>query len=199
MILSKIKEAILSNALFQLDDQSLIESVLESLTELPSDFKKSHRDQIRRFSKDSPNDTSSKKMCIHLLFGQHIDLSKLEAARINQLDKSNKGFDQIKSIKEELEWLSGGVTIKFVDKENSYHDINLEHPVDEKFIFPYKVIGGLYLDNELVPVRSKLEHEIIANLQLISLNRPSVVIKRIIDFVNSKEYIQIATEIGRIP
>ncbi len=198
MIPSKIKKYILSNALFQLDDHSLIESILNCLSELTPEFRNSHSDQIKRFSEDSPNDISAKKTCVNLLFGQFIDLSELETKRIHQLEKSKYEFPKIKSIKKEMVWLSGGLTVNYIDQSNSSHIINLEYPIDQKLILPHKIIGGLYLDNELVPVRSKLENEIIVSLQSNSLNRASTEIKRIIEFVNSYEYIRLATEIGRI-
>jgi len=198
MIPQKIEQAVISNALFQLDDQSLIDTVLNNLDKLPSDFLKSNKDLIRRFETGSPNDLSSQKLGVHLLFGQYSDLAKLEYERINQLCNNEFEFPYVMSITQEMEWLSGGLTIEYIDQKKNPHKIHLEYPFDQKLIITHRLIGGLYLDDKLVPIRSKLENEIITNLQLSLKNRTLDEVERIIKYVNSEDYIQLAKEIGRI-
>lgn len=198
MIPQKIEQAVISNALFQVDDQSLIDTVLNNLNKLPSHFIKANKDLIRRFEKENPNDLPTQKMGVHLLFGQYCDLAKLESERINQLSNNELKCPSIMSITQEMEWLSGGLTIDYIDHNNLPHKIHLEYPFDQKLIITHRLIGGLYLDNKLVPIRSKIENEIITNLQLNLKKRKLDVIERIIKYVTSEDYIQLAQEISRI-
>ena len=196
MPLSKnIEDIILFNALGETNNLTLIEYIKSNLDNIPKDIRIKHQIQFNRLDK---NDLKAQILIINLIFGAYINLKNLENYRLIQMQKETEHFIPIKHVIEEMEWLSGGLTLKYLGVDNLEHHIHLNFPFNKKLIITYNLIGALYLDHKLVPIRSTLEHEIKNALShFISLNH-HVTTKQILDYVSSKAYIYNAKEIGRI-
>jgi len=133
---------------------------------------------------------------IYSIWGESIDLKKLDKLRWNQVQENHEIFVGIKSINRCLGWLSGGTTIEYCGNDNSYHSIKVNYPFDNLKILPNKLVGAIYFDERLVPITSDLEIDILNGLNTSLLKNEEF--EEVINFIKSENYYTIAKKIGRI-
>lgn len=194
----RLKTQIIDNFLGKISDEELIKYVQRNLSILPCTDDKYDTINLKRIENSTFDNFQDGKFVVDLLCSKFFELDELDEERISQIELYNEKIPTLKNITSAHKWLSGGITVNYSDENNSKHSIYLNYPIRPARIILSNIIGALYIDKRLVPVRSFLEAEIIQSLQK-SDRRVDLddAIETIISFVNSNEYIKIAKKIGR--
>ena len=195
----ELEKKIPDNFLGNLSDKELVLFVQRNLSLLPSTNDKYDLINYKRLEKSKFDDYKSGSLTIDLLCGRLINLQKVEDARKSQLESSSEKLSSCKKILSAHKWLSGGITVNYIDNNELAHSIYLCFPLKPMMIRLKDMKGALYIDNRLVPIRSELEKNLISLLEGNGCEEDDDgAITTIITFVNSDTYLDNAIEIGRV-
>ena len=195
----ELENLIIDNAIGHVDDEYLVNYILANPSLIPPSEDKDIEQQVKWLFSNKDTEVKNKARTIDFIFGTHIDLAKYEKRRLQQIQSSSKSFLQLKKIISAHGWLSGGYSINYIDHDEIKHTIFLEYPLRKHRVKLKSLMGALYIDRLLVPVRSTLEYAIINLLKCNNCeDGEDDAVNIIIDFVSSTSYIENARKLGRI-
>jgi hypothetical protein len=197
--LEKVNNAIIKHSLHQIDDQELVLIVTHEFPKLTdSVIRYDHYNISKKLLNQLYANDSEASGIIHSLFYKLIDYAQLEEARINQILEMDEVYPKISKPKEVLQWLSGGTSFTYLGTDNKEHEFSIEYPYTLVSSKPNQISGAIYIDNNIVPIRSFFESELITDLKNSFTSPNCIEIQEVINFIQSVEYLNVAKKVGRI-
>jgi hypothetical protein len=195
----KLENLLIENAIGEVDDEYLINYIKANPSLIPPSADEDIELQVKRLFSEKNSEIKDKARCIDIIFGSHVNLGKYEKRRLQQIQSISKKYLHLKEIVSAHGWLSGGYTVNYIDHDDSEHIIFLEFPLRKHRVRLKSLMGALYIDRRLVPIRSTLEYTIINLLKGNTCDDDvDDAINIIIDFVSSTSYVKNARKLGRI-
>lgn len=195
----ELESLIIENALGEVKDAYLIQYIKTNTSLIPPSTDEYIEQQVKRLLSNKVDEIKSEALLVDVIFGSHIDLAEFEERRLLQIKANSESMFLCQKIISAHQWLSGGFTVNCIDNENKEHSFFLEYPLRKHRVRLKSLMGALYIDSRLVPVRSTLEFEIFNTLQSHECeDNDDDAINIIIDFVSSANYVDNARKLGRI-
>ncbi|SED94751.1 hypothetical protein SAMN04487765_0886 [Tenacibaculum sp. MAR_2010_89] len=194
-MIEEIKKIIIAHALHQISVEELEKHIVPKLDDFEADLKDHDEyNLIKRLKNHKHEDSKEACWKIHALFSPLLDMRELEEERLKQIEDTEEQYIPIKKMGSPQEWLSGTTTFEYTGMDEKKHQFIINHPYNRIIKHSLNLVGAIYLDNKIVPVRSKLECLLIEDLKKVSRGSAT----SIVDFISSEQYLQVAKELGRI-